>query len=209
MNIEINGSLYESIQDYCEQNDISEENFNEPVKIMENVKYCGYMFLDCKSFNQSIIIPDSVTNCDAMFMNCKSFNQPIIIPESVINCNEMFIFCSSFNQPIIIPESVKTCQNIFKGCTNFNSPITLKNTIDKCFCGLSIFYDNIVTTPMSNLYGFTRIIKFKYKKNIIEIKTRILKDYNIDKVISFNPDDKYIKINEEDFAIISLMKTLS
>ena len=184
--IEINGKFYKSIKDYCDENNIERENFNEPVKILNGAKDCG-----------------------GMFEGCTSFNRPIIIPESVINCNEMFIFCSSFNQPIIIPKSVKTCQNIFEGCNNFNSPITLKNTIDMCFCGLSIFYDNIITTPISNLCGFMYTAKFKYKKNIIEIRTRLLKDYNIDKMISFNLDDEYIKINEEDFATISLMKTLS
>ena len=187
--IEINGKFYESIKDYCNENNIKIENFNEPVKIMKNVKCCSYMFLDCISFNQPITIPDSITSCRGMFANCRSFNQPIIIPESVKNCEDMFDFCPSFN-----------------------SPITLKNTIKACnhILGFWPIYDGIITTPISNLYGFMHTAKFKYKKNkIIEIETKILKDYNLDRVVSFNPNNKYIKINETDFAIISLINTLN
>lgn len=209
--IKIKGKLYETIFDYCIENDIREEDFNEPITILDNIEDCRGMFLNCSSFNHPIVIPESVIDCSKMFKSCHSFNQPIIIPENVENCESMFEYCSDFNQKIIIPKNVINCKYMIRCCPNFNSPIILKNTIDDCsdMNGYSPFYDNIVTTPMSNLYGFTSIIKFKYKKNIIKIKTRLFKDYNIDKVISFNPNDKYIKINEEDFAIISLMKTLS
>ena len=209
--IKIKDKLYESVFEYCTENDIEADDFNQPVTILDNVIDCEKLFFGYHKFNQPITIPNNVKNCKEMFGFCHNFNQPIVIPESVENCDSMFEYCDNFNQKIIIPKNVINCEFMLHACYSFNSPIILKNLIDKCkfIIGSNPFYDNIITTPMSNLYGFASAIKFKYKKNKIKIETRIFKDYNIDKIIKFNPNDNYIEINENDFATISLLKTLN
>ena len=233
--IEINGSLYKSIQDYCDQNNIKKEDFNEPVKIMKNVEYCSYMFWNCYSFNQPIIIPEGVKDCEnmfyncinlnqpiilpkniknisGMFVNCNSFNQPIIIPHSTIYCYSMFENCRSFNQPIDIPNGVIDCQWMFKGCNSFNQPITIPSSVKNADGMIEyLFYDNLITVDLNKLNFFYKKITIENKLfGRLTIDADILYKCNeLKRKISFHLSDKLpICVSEEEFAEISLFKTL-
>ena len=235
--IEINGSLYKSIQDYCNQNDIKKEDFNEPVKIIEDVKYCSYMFWNCYSFNQPVIIPEGVTDCENMFYNCISLNQPIILPKNIKNINGMFLNCLDFNQPITIPHSATDCCSMFENCRSFNQPIDIPNGVIDCqgmFKGCTafthpltipssvlngkgiieyIFHDIPITVNLNKLYFFYKEITIENKLfGKLTISTNIL--YKCDELkrkISFHLSQRSLSIcvSEEEFAEISLLALLN
>lgn len=121
-------SSREDIIRYCEDNDIQEELFNEPVKIKPGAE-CAHLFENLPYFNQPIVIPNTVHDCTCMFQYCRSFNSPVIFEEG--NNNQlylkfMFCGCIDFNQPIIFPKTVCNFEGMFFNCYKFNQPIYIK-----------------------------------------------------------------------------------
>ena len=169
-------NCHEDIINYCEENNITIEMFNEPVEIdMSNVCFddLDCLFSGCTLFNQPVTIPEGVTSCANMFYDCVSFNQPIIIPEGVINCEYMFNNCVSFNKPVVIPNSVVHTDNMFEGCIIFNQPIVLPKellTADEMFLGCYNFnspvsFENIKYNIHCSMLSLNSMFKDCYKFN--------------------------------------------
>ena len=77
-------SCREDLENYCEDNGILIEDFNQPVQLTEYVN-CSEIFSGCIKFNQEVTIPYSVTECDSMFQMCLNFNRLSIVRAAVLS----------------------------------------------------------------------------------------------------------------------------
>jgi hypothetical protein len=171
-------SCHEDIINYCQENNIGVETFNEPVEIViKNTTNLSELFSNCKLFNQPVIIPEGTTNTSFMFVGCISFNQPVTIPDTVQYTNNMFDTCIKFNQPIILPAELKEAIEMFLDCYTFNSPVSFEKiksyqhrkmlTLDSMFenCHkfnqpVNIPYANSCEGMFQNCYNFNSKINF-------------------------------------------------
>ena len=97
------------------------------------MKYCtnmSNMFYNCTNFNQPIKIGNNVTDMDGTFYYCTNFNQPVNIPDSVVNMTETFGNCTtlaSSTVPIHISRTIavgNTSNYIYNCLVNGRTGIT-------------------------------------------------------------------------------------
>lgn len=111
------------VHDYCEDNGIAKEDFNQPIIISKDIKSCDAMLSGFCNFNQPLTIPlASRRSYIGMMMGCTHFNSEItwysdeVCPVDVVT-DSMFIFCS-YLQSISFPKCrLKSAHAMFRLCT--------------------------------------------------------------------------------------------
>jgi hypothetical protein len=89
----------------------------------ESIKTSMVTFLvDGTNFNQKMKLPDNVTNLYQTFANCTNLNSLISINElsPVLDMSGCFTNCANFNQPINLPNTIVNLHGAFSGCVNFS-----------------------------------------------------------------------------------------
>ena len=110
------------VHDYCEENGIAREDFNQPIVISDDIESCSYMLSGCASFNQPLTIPlCEQKQYGGMLHNCASFNSTITWSKDFASYGDiytvqMFEGCISL-QSITLPEChLGFAESMFSGC---------------------------------------------------------------------------------------------
>ena len=124
-------------------------NYNQPVKLGNNINNCCYMFYSQWEFNYPITVNYNLqdVNCFAMFGECRKFNSPVTISRCS-NVSNMFYHAYNMNLPVLLGVDfpshytnaivIKQIQNniniarLFEGCNNYNQPIVLSAQVGNC-----------------------------------------------------------------------------
>lgn len=150
-----------SILGYCSKNNISLQDFDEDVTVIDGVIDASYLLANCESFNSKVYLPDSVQKLDYAFYQCFNFNQPIRIPANAMRCTFMFYECYGFDQKLSLPETLADAYKMFYGCVSLTQQFKIPEDLEHydlmlVDCPAQVTYNTKIYSR-SHLYGDPKI----------------------------------------------------